>query len=91
MVLPSTNSYSTQIALVAQGIEHKIPNLGVACSNHAGGTKLYNVLNSCKHYVSKKMGLQSLPNLMQFIWTQNDIIKNKVRFLLINKLGPKIS
>ena len=25
-------------ALVAQGIEHRIPNPGVACSIHAGGT-----------------------------------------------------
>ena len=25
-------------APVAQGIEHRIPNPGVACSNHAGGT-----------------------------------------------------
>ena len=26
------------VALVAQGIEHRIPNPGVACSIHAGGT-----------------------------------------------------
>ncbi len=26
------------MAPVAQGIEHRIPNPGVACSNHAGGT-----------------------------------------------------
>jgi hypothetical protein len=27
-------------APVAQGIEHRIPNPGVACSNHAGGTNI---------------------------------------------------
>lgn len=27
-------------ALVAQGIEHRIPNPGVACSIHAGGTNI---------------------------------------------------
>ena len=27
-----------QFAPVAQGIEHRIPNPGVACSIHAGGT-----------------------------------------------------
>jgi hypothetical protein len=33
-------------ALVAQGIEHRIPNPGVACSNHAGGTnKKYSVFS----------------------------------------------
>ena len=29
----------TILALVAQGIEHRIPNPGVACSIHAEGTK----------------------------------------------------
>ena len=30
-------------APVAQGIEHRIPNPGVACSNHAGGTNLHEI------------------------------------------------
>lgn len=31
-------------APVAQGIEHRIPNPGVACSNHAGGTNKVSIL-----------------------------------------------
>ncbi len=30
-----------RFAPVAQGIEHRIPNPGVACSNHAGGTSKF--------------------------------------------------
>jgi hypothetical protein len=34
----SAQAIPTTMAPVAQGIEHRIPNPGVACSNHAGGT-----------------------------------------------------
>jgi hypothetical protein len=38
MLTIASAKISAQIAPVAQGIEHWIPNPGVACSNHAGGT-----------------------------------------------------